>query len=61
MTYRVIIDFGPTELSVMIDSNTSDNNEIYNKTMLYLKNEGWMLPNEYPAITITPAPEWDEA
>lgn len=61
MTYRVIIDFGPIEITVMNWSDTPDTEKIYESSIKFLKEEGFTLPNDYyPSITITPAPEWDE-
>lgn len=60
MTYRVIIDYGQAEITVMIWSDTPNTHSIYESALDYLNKEGWTLPPEYPAITITPAPEWDE-
>jgi hypothetical protein len=61
MTYRVILDYGPIELTVMIWSDTSNSNTIYESTLKFLEEEGFSVPKDnYPAATITPAPEWDE-
>lgn len=61
MTYRVILDFGPIELTVMTWSDTSNHDEIYQSSLNFLEEEGFSIPQDnYPAVTITPAPEWDE-
>jgi hypothetical protein len=61
MTYRVLIDFGPIEITVMQFSDTPIHETIYQSALGSLKEEGFSLPDDvYPNVIITPAPEWDE-
>lgn len=60
MTYRVILDYGDVELTIMHKTNEHEEEQIMEEVIETLIKRGFGLPPEEFITVIESAPEWQE-